>query len=44
MHLIREKAGISEAQALQAVEAVKEYVKEKFPMLAGAVDKLFESR
>lgn len=40
--LIREKSGISEEQAILAVEAVKEFVKEKFPMLAGAVDKLFE--
>jgi hypothetical protein len=40
--LIRERSGISEEQAIQAVEAMKDYVKEKFPMLGGAVDKLFE--
>ena len=44
VRMIREKAGISEEQALQAVEAVKEYVKEKFPMLGGAVDKLFDGQ
>ncbi|HMO62374.1 MAG TPA: hypothetical protein PKC39_02995 [Ferruginibacter sp.] len=35
------KAGITEAQAAVALETVKDYVKEKFPMMAGAVDKLF---
>ena len=40
--LIREKSGITEEQARQAVAAVREYVVGKFPMLAGAVDKLFE--
>ena len=36
-------AGITNEQSLKALEAVKNYVKEKFPMMAGAVDKLFES-
>ena len=35
-------AGITAEQSLKALEAVKDYVKEKFPMMAGAVDKLFE--
>jgi hypothetical protein len=35
-------AGISTEQAGKALESVKDYVKEKFPMMAGAVDKLFE--
>lgn len=34
-------AGISEQQAKTALETVKDYVKEKFPMMAGAVDNLF---
>ena len=34
-------AGITTEQSLKALEAVKDYVKEKFPMMAGAVDKLF---
>lgn len=38
---ISTQAGISEEQALKALEAVKDYVKEKFPMMAGAVDNLF---
>lgn len=35
-------AGISEEQAKKVLDTVKDYVKEKFPMMAGAVDKLFE--
>lgn len=38
-----EKTGISAAQATSAIDAVKDYVKEKFPMMAGAVDNLFAS-
>ena len=39
---IMANAGISAEQSMKALEAVKDYVKDKFPMLAGAVDKLFE--
>ena len=39
---ISNNAGITAEQSLKALEAVKDYVKEKFPMMAGAVDKLFE--
>jgi hypothetical protein len=35
-----EKAGITEQQAVKSIEAVKDFVKEKFPMMAGAVDNL----
>ena len=38
---IAEEAGISPEQANTALETVKTYVKEKFPMMAGAVDNLF---
>lgn len=40
--LLKEKAGINDDQAKKAIEAVKDFVKDKFPMMAGAVDKLFE--
>lgn len=40
---LTEKAGISSDQAVKALEAMKDFVKEKFPMMAGAVDNLFES-
>lgn len=37
---VAEKAGISTEQAGKAVDAIKDFVKEKFPMMAGAVDNL----
>ena len=40
---IMTNAQITEPQALKALETVKDYVKEKFPMKAGAVDNLFAS-
>lgn len=39
---IMSNAGITAEQSIKALEAVKDYVKEKFPMMAGAVEKLFE--
>jgi len=42
LNKISSNAGITAEQSLKALEAVKVYVKEKFPMMAGAVDKLFE--
>ena len=39
---IMNNAGITAEQSIKALEVVKDYVKEKFPMMAGAVDKLFE--
>lgn len=36
-------AGITPQQAQTAVETIAGYVKEKFPMMAGAVDQLFKS-
>lgn len=36
-------AGITPEQAQTAVETIADYVKEKFPMMAGAVDQLFKS-
>lgn len=38
---LTENAGISADQATKAVETIKDFVKEKFPMMAGAVDNLF---
>jgi nucleoid DNA-binding protein len=35
-------AGISEEQAKKVLDTVKDYVKEKFPIMADAVNKLFE--
>jgi hypothetical protein len=35
------QAGLTDEQAVKAIEAIKDFVKEKFPMMAGAVDQLF---
>ena len=38
-----QNAGINEEQAKKALETIKDFVKEKFPMLGGAVDNMFAS-
>lgn len=38
---LTDKAGITTQQAASAIDTIKEFVKEKFPMMAGAVDNLF---
>lgn len=38
---VASQAGISPEQAKKSIEAVADFVKEKFPMMAGAVDQLF---
>ena len=38
---ITKEANISPEQAQKSVEAIAEFVKEKFPMLGGAVDQIF---
>jgi len=40
---LKTKAGLSDDQAVKAIETIKDFVKEKFPMMAGAVDQLFDS-
>lgn len=37
------EAGISAEQATKSLETIKNFVKEKFPMLGGAVDNMFAS-
>lgn len=39
---LKTKAGLSDEQAAKAIETIKDFVKEKFPMMAGAVDQLFD--
>ncbi|MBN8836581.1 MAG: hypothetical protein J0I09_04945 [Sphingobacteriia bacterium] len=36
------EAGITPEQAKKAIEAIVKFVKEKFPMLGGAVDNIFK--
>lgn len=40
---LKAEAGLTDEQAKKAIEAVKNYVIEKFPMLEGAVGNLFGS-
>lgn len=40
---LTEKAGLSADQATKAIDTVKEFIKEKFPMVAGAVDNVFSN-
>jgi len=34
--------GLTEEQAYKAIEVIKSFSKEKFPLFAGAIDKLFD--
>ena len=34
--------GLTEEQAYKAIEIIKGFTKEKFPLFAGAIDKLFD--
>jgi hypothetical protein len=34
--------GLSEQQAFKAIEIIKDFAKEKFPLFGGAIDKLFD--
>lgn len=38
---LTERAGISPDQAHKAIHTIKDFIKEKFPMMAGAVDNFF---
>ena len=38
---LKANAGINDEQAAKALETIKDFVKEKFPMLGGAVDNMF---
>ncbi len=40
---LMQNAGLSAEQAAKALETIKDFVKEKFPMLGGAVDNMFAS-
>ena len=34
--------GLSEQEAVKAIEVVKDFAKEKFPVVAGAIEKMFD--
>ncbi len=39
---LKTQAGLSDEQAIDAIEVIKQFTKEKFPMFSGAIDKLFD--
>jgi hypothetical protein len=38
---LTQQAGLTPEQAQKAIETIADFVKEKFPMLGGAVDQIF---
>ncbi|MFZ1800091.1 MAG: hypothetical protein WAU24_09535 [Chitinophagaceae bacterium] len=34
--------GLTEAQAMKAIEVIKDYAKSKLPLFSGAINKMFE--
>jgi hypothetical protein len=34
--------GLTEEQALKAIDVIKDFTKQKFPLFSGAIDKLFD--
>lgn len=34
--------GLSENQAIKAIEVVKDFAKDKFPVFSGAIEKMFD--
>ena len=41
---LKVQAGLTPEQAVQAIEVIKSFTKEKFPMFASAIDSLFADR
>lgn len=39
---LKQTAGLTDDQAMKAIEVVKQFTKEKFPMFSGAIDKLYD--
>lgn len=38
---LKTEAGLTEKQALQSITIIKDYAKDKFPLFAGAIEKVF---
>lgn len=36
------EAGLTDEQAYKAIEIIKDFTKEKFPIFSGAIEKLFD--
>lgn len=39
---LKNEAGLTEQQAVQAITIIKNFAKNKFPIFGGAIDKLFD--
>ena len=39
---LKAEAGLTEAQAIQAITIIKNFAKDKFPIFGGAIDRLFD--
>lgn len=40
--LLKAEAGLTDEQAIKAINVIKNYAKKKFPVFGGAIDKLFD--
>jgi hypothetical protein len=39
---LQQEIGVSEQQAIKAIDIIKDFAKEKLPIFSGAIDKLFD--
>lgn len=39
---LNQQAGLTDEQAMKAIEVIKQFAKEEFPIMSGAIDKLFD--
>lgn len=39
---LKQQAGLTDEQAMKAIEVMKTFAKEEFPIFSGAIDKLFD--
>jgi hypothetical protein len=39
---LKNEAGLTEEQAIQAINIIKNFAKNKFPIFGGAIDRLFD--
>jgi hypothetical protein len=39
---LKNEAGLTEAQAIEAINIIKNFAKNKFPIFGGAIDRLFD--
>lgn len=42
IHKLMQEAGLTEAQAIRAIQVIREVAKEKFPIFSAPIDQLFD--